>query len=81
MATEEAGRRRLLLVNDQGDIRQLLRLMAQRDGAFEIVGEAGDGDEAVEVAARVRPDVILLDVSMPRRDGVEAVPGLRKAAP
>ncbi|MGH1505290.1 MAG: response regulator [Acidimicrobiales bacterium] len=62
---------RLMLADDHRMLREgLRRSMAER--GFEIVGEARDGAEAVDLAAAVRPDVILMDVTMPEMDGVEA---------
>ncbi|MEA2452154.1 MAG: hypothetical protein QOG04_864 [Actinomycetota bacterium] len=55
--------------------------MLENDGRFEIVGEAGDGEEAIAKAGELRPDVIMLDVAMPRMDGIRAIPLLHKASP
>ncbi|MCS5732206.1 response regulator transcription factor [Herbiconiux sp. CPCC 203386] len=63
---------RLLLVDDQHLIRLGMRLVLESNDEFEVVGEAGDGREAVAAAARLRPDVILMDVRMPGMDGIEA---------
>ncbi|MFT3887550.1 MAG: response regulator transcription factor [Arachnia sp.] len=62
----------VLLVDDEPLIRAGLRLVLDGTAGIQIVGEAGDGVEGEELAARLRPDVVLLDVRMPRRDGVEA---------
>jgi DNA-binding NarL/FixJ family response regulator len=59
------------LVDDQPMMRAAFRTILESDG-IEVVGEAGDGDEAVALARRVRPDVVLMDVRMPGRDGVDA---------
>ena len=63
----------VLLVDDDDDLRLLLRLTLTEQG-FDIVGEARDGLEGVEQAARLQPDVILLDLSMPSMDGVTMLP-------
>jgi len=71
---------RVVVVDDTPDLRHLLRLMLTRAG-FDVVGEAADGAAAVEVVGRTQPDVVLLDVAMPRMDGIEALPQLRRTAP
>jgi DNA-binding NarL/FixJ family response regulator len=62
---------RVLLVDDQELVRAGFRLILENAG-IEVVGEAGDGVEAVEAAERSRPDVVLMDIRMPRLDGIEA---------
>jgi DNA-binding NarL/FixJ family response regulator len=62
---------RVLVVDDQELVRAGFRLILERAGV-EVVGEAGDGIEAVEVAEQTHPDVVLMDVRMPRLDGIEA---------
>ena len=69
---------RLLLADDHTMVRQSMR-RSMEDAGFDIVGEAGDGAEAVRLAARLSPDVILMDVSMPVLDGVEATRQIRSA--
>jgi len=63
---------RLVLADDELLVRQGLRLVLELDPGLEVVGEAGDGVEAVAVAREHHPDLALLDVRMPRLDGVEA---------
>lgn len=72
---------RVLLVDDVADLRFLLRVVLENDGGFEVVGEAGDGRRAVELAERTNPDVVVLDLSMPTMDGLEAIPRLRHIVP
>lgn len=72
---------RVLLVDDVADLRFLLRVVLETDGGFEVVGEAGDGARALELAERIRPDVVVLDLSMPTMDGLEALPALRALIP
>ncbi|MFE5326951.1 response regulator [Embleya sp. NPDC056575] len=74
-----AGSIRVLIVDDQELIRTGLRLFLQTRDDFDVVGEAEDGDEAVELATVLRPDVILMDIRMPRMDGVEATARLHAA--
>ena len=63
---------RLLIVDDQELVRTGFRLFLETQEDFEVVGEAGDGAEAIKRAREVRPDVVLMDIRMPRMDGVEA---------
>jgi DNA-binding NarL/FixJ family response regulator len=62
----------VLIADDQAMVRAGLSLILRPYEDIEIVGEAGDGHEAVEAARRLRPDVVLMDVRMPRMDGIEA---------
>jgi DNA-binding NarL/FixJ family response regulator len=75
------GALRTVLVDDVEDLRALLRVLLLQDGRFEIVGEASNGQEAIELARRLQPDVVVLDLAMPIMDGLTALPGLREAAP
>jgi DNA-binding NarL/FixJ family response regulator len=71
----------VLVCDDVDAMRMLLALaVGMRDG-LEVVGEARDGNEAVAEASRLQPDVILLDLSMPNRTGLDALPELREVAP
>ncbi len=63
---------RVLLADDQALVRAGFKLLLASVADFEIAGEAGDGEEAVALAARARPDVVLMDIRMPRLDGIEA---------
>jgi DNA-binding NarL/FixJ family response regulator len=69
---------RLLVVDDHPVVRDGLSSMFARDPEFEVVGEAGDGAEAVRLAQQVRPDVILMDLRMPGMDGVTAITELAR---
>lgn len=71
----------VLLVDDAEDLRFLFRYTLQRDGRFRVVGEASDGLEAIAKAEALQPQVILLDVAMPKLDGLGALPRIREAAP
>lgn len=70
--TTEARRARILLADDHRMLRQGIANLIRNQPDLEIVGEAGDGREAVELASRLQPEVILMDVSMPRMSGIEA---------
>jgi DNA-binding NarL/FixJ family response regulator len=63
---------RVLIADDDVLVRAGLRLMIETQDDLEVVGEAGDGHEAVELAASLQPDVVLMDVRMPGMDGLEA---------
>jgi two-component system, NarL family, response regulator DegU len=71
---------RLLLADDHRMLRDSLRRSMEEHG-FDVVGEAGDGAEAVQMAQELRPDVVLMDVSMPRLDGVEATRQISRVVP
>jgi DNA-binding NarL/FixJ family response regulator len=72
---------RLALCDDAYAFVKLLRLLFSIEPDIEVVGDAGNGNEAVELCARTRPDVLLLDVAMPERDGVDALPDILEASP
>ena len=69
--TDAVPARRVLVAEDEALIRLDLAEML-RDEGYEIVGEAGDGQEAVDLAESLRPDLVIMDVKMPRRDGIDA---------
>ena len=63
---------RIALVDDQAMVRAGFRMILETEPDFTVVGEAADGAEAVDLVARAHPDVVLMDVRMPRMDGIEA---------
>ncbi|HST65000.1 MAG TPA: response regulator transcription factor, partial [Mycobacteriales bacterium] len=63
---------RVIVVDDHPVVREGLRAILDAEPDLDVVGEAGSGGEAVELAARLRPDVVLMDLRMPGMDGVEA---------
>ena len=72
---------RVLLVDDHAVVREGLRAFLALQEGIDVVGEAGNGEEAVELAARLAPDVVLLDLVMPAGDGLTAINRLRATAP
>ena len=63
--------RRVLIAEDEALIRLDLAEMLREEG-YTVVGEAGDGQQAVDLAESLRPDLVIMDVKMPRRDGIDA---------
>ncbi|MDN5894939.1 MAG: response regulator transcription factor [Nocardioides sp.] len=72
---------RVLVVDDQELFRRGLTMLLGVEPGIEVVGEAGDGIEGTELAARAAPDVILLDVRMPKRSGIEACVAIKETVP
>src|SRR5512146_2858347 len=72
---------RILLADDQSLFREGLRTLLSVQPGFEVVGEASDGEEALRLAARLHPDVVLMDVRMPALDGVAATRRLHASQP
>jgi DNA-binding NarL/FixJ family response regulator len=72
---------RVLLADDHPLYAETLALVLGSDDRIEVVGRAADGVEAVELALQLRPDVVLMDVHMPRCDGIEATRTLRTGVP
>ena len=66
----------VLIVDDNDMTRETLRVILRHDG-YNVVGEALDGDSALEMATRLKPDIILLDVVMPKVSGIEALKSIR----
>ena len=72
---------RILVVDDDQRTRQLLQDILEQHPDVTIVGEAGDGKEAVAMAVECKPDVILMDIDLPYLDGVEATHCIKQACP
>lgn len=72
---------RILLAEDHFILREAVRDLLNGQPDFEVVGEAGDGAEAVRLAKRLQPRLVLMDISLPKLDGVEATQAIMKACP
>src|SRR4051812_48637512 len=70
--------RRVLIAEDEALIRLDLKEMLTEEG-YEVVGEAGDGEQAVTMAGELKPDLVILDVKMPRKDGIDAAAEITEA--
>ncbi len=75
------GTVRVVVVDDQELFRRGLTMLLAAEAGIEVVGEADDGDQGIELAARSQPDVVLLDVRMPRRSGIEACLTIKEKVP
>lgn len=71
----------VVLADDTPEIRTLLRLTLEDQGAIEVVGEAGNGAEAVKIVTELQPDALVLDLAMPVMDGFQTIPEVRRNAP
>ena len=74
-------RPRVMIVDDHSIMRDGLQELLENSGGYEVVGEARDGEEAVRVAEQVKPDIVLMDLIMPIKDGVEACRDITAALP
>ena len=77
----ESRRIRVLLADDHSIMREGLKVMLEQSGDVEVVGQAKDGEEAVRAASELAPDVIVMDVIMPNKDGVEACREIMESEP
>ena len=76
-----ASRIDVLIADDHQLVRSGLRMLLERDGEFQVVAEASNGDEAIDLAVLHKPDVILLDVGMPRFSGPDAAQSISQKIP
>lgn len=72
---------RVMIADDHAIVREGLKRIIEEDAGFEVVGEATSGHEAVRLARELEPEVILLDISMPGRSGLDALADIRRAQP
>lgn len=75
------GNVRVLLVDDHAILREGIRYLLSASGEVDVVGEAQDGVEALEMVDRLKPDAVLMDIAMPRMNGIEATTELKKRYP
>jgi len=71
----------ILLAENHVVVRESIRQFLEREASFEVVGEAGDGEEAVRMASQLKPDVIVMDISMPKLNGIEATKQIKAFQP
>lgn len=81
MKTSRVAKLRILLVDDHFVVRLGLADLLSTEPGFEVVGEASDGEEALEVFINIRPDVVVMDFELPKLDGPEAVAAIRSEDP
>lgn len=75
------ARIRILLAEDHVVVRQGTRQLLEREQDLEVIGEAGDGEEAVHLASQLKPDVVIMDVAMPKLSGIEATKQIKELLP
>lgn len=71
----------VVIIDDTPDLRMLLRMVLELSDHYTVVGEAGDGASGIDAVREWQPDLVLLDLAMPVMNGLEALPGIRRACP
>jgi NarL family two-component system response regulator LiaR len=72
---------RILIADDHAVLREGMRNLLEQEKDFEVVGEAGDGEEAVKLNSELKPDVVIMDIVMPKLSGIEATKLIKQASP
>jgi len=72
---------RILIADDHAVLREGMRNLLEEEKDFEVIGEAGDGEEAVKLASELKPDVAVMDIVMPKLNGIEATRKIKQIAP
>jgi NarL family two-component system response regulator LiaR len=72
---------RVLIADDHALVREGTRRMLEQEGDMQVVGEAGDGEETVKLACELKPDVAIVDIAMPKLDGIEATKQIKERCP
>jgi DNA-binding NarL/FixJ family response regulator len=72
---------RILIADDHAMLREGMRNLLEKEKDFELVGEASDGEEAVRLAGKLKPDIIIMDIVMPKLNGIEATKQIKQVSP
>ena len=75
------SRVRLVLIDDHAILREGLRALLALEADLEVVGEAENGDEGIAIVERLQPDLVITDLAMPHRSGIQVISAVRKVAP
>ena len=81
MTPDEDGQIRVVVCDDVAELRHILRSVLEEDPGVEVVAEADNGDDGIRLVSELRPEIALLDLSMPGRDGLEVIPLIAERSP